>query len=98
MEYWELFGSYCYRLTSGANCRVGHHLVVSIVINVYERLPFRFLKLFRYPLTQMALVVSQLWGIAYFKELTGTKRILTFFLFVGVIIVGVFLLGLYGSS
>lgn len=50
------------------------------------------------PLMQTALLFSGLLGIFVFKEITGAKRILTFFLFAVVLLTGAVLLGLYGKK
>lgn len=51
-----------------------------------------------YPLMQCALFVSGLWGVLVFKEITGTKAVITFFAFGGVLMAGAVLLAVYGPQ
>lgn len=50
-----------------------------------------------YPLTQCCILVGGLWGILYFKEITGQKTIALFFLCTLVLLSGASLLGIFGS-
>mmetsp|Transcript_6366 Transcript_6366/g.16247 ORF Transcript_6366/g.16247 Transcript_6366/m.16247 type:complete len:376 (-) Transcript_6366:424-1551(-) len=51
-----------------------------------------------YPILQCALVVAGLWGIFVFREVTDPKEIAVFFVGVGILLIGVVLLGLYGPG
>jgi len=49
-----------------------------------------------FPLTQMALVISGLWGLIVFRELSGVRTIVMWFFSVAVLLSGAFLLALSG--
>ena len=49
-----------------------------------------------YPLVQCSLLVAGLWGIFYYKEITGWADIAFFFLWTGIVLYGVFLLSVAG--
>lgn len=49
-----------------------------------------------WPLVQCQLVVSSLWGIFYFQELTDTRSIAIFCMSAAAVFAGVVMLGLFG--
>jgi len=51
-----------------------------------------------FPLSQCALLVAGMWGILLFREITGTKRVVSLFVGSGILIVGAVLLGLFGGK
>lgn len=46
-----------------------------------------------YSLNQMSMIISGFWGIFYYKEITGTRRIVGFLSSAGIIILGILWLG-----
>merc|ERR1712232_462956 len=51
-----------------------------------------------YPLTQCCILVAGIWGVAYFKEITGSKKIVLFFVFAIILLIGASMLGIFGSK
>jgi hypothetical protein len=49
-----------------------------------------------FTLTQLALVPASMWGILFFKEISGTPKIATFCVSTVVLLIGAFILGMYG--
>eukprot|EP01122_Echinamoeba_exundans_P008282 TRINITY_DN2725_c0_g1_i2.p1 TRINITY_DN2725_c0_g1~~TRINITY_DN2725_c0_g1_i2.p1 ORF type:complete len:158 (+),score=26.24 TRINITY_DN2725_c0_g1_i2:801-1274(+) len=49
-----------------------------------------------FTLTQLALVPAAVWGILFFKEISGTPKIATFCVSTVVLLIGAFILGMYG--
>ena len=51
-----------------------------------------------YPIMQCALFVSGIWGVFLFKEIQGTRAIVAFFAFGGILLGGAAMLGAYGPQ
>ena len=75
-------------LLAGLLWNIGNYF--SIYATIYLGLAVGF------PLTQMALVVAGVWGMLIFKEIKKFSGILQFFLSAFVLLVGAFLLAIYG--
>jgi len=81
-----------YGIISGCVWNTGN--ICQIIDLSYLHMPYGL----SYPILQCALVVAGLWGIMVFKEVTDRLQVLVFCGGVGLLLVGVVLLGLFGPG
>lgn len=77
-----------YPLAAGLMWNVGNFSSIYATLALGQAIGFT--------LTQLALVPASMWGILFFKEISGAPKILTFCLSTVVLLIGAFLLGTYG--
>eukprot|EP00747_Dinoflagellata_sp_TGD_P169629 gnl/TRDRNA2_/TRDRNA2_199088_c0_seq1.p1 gnl/TRDRNA2_/TRDRNA2_199088_c0~~gnl/TRDRNA2_/TRDRNA2_199088_c0_seq1.p1 ORF type:complete len:354 (+),score=66.23 gnl/TRDRNA2_/TRDRNA2_199088_c0_seq1:118-1062(+) len=87
---WELRRCFLPGLVSGVLWNFGN------MCSIFAMLPPLGMAI-GYPLTQSCILVSGLWGIAYYKEIKGIRAVSRFFAFASVLLTGAAVLGVFGA-